>query len=516
MHDVVREARGLLPWQAVWGSTLAYLAVVPLATWLVLELAATVGGRRRSPASDAHWTQAARRRWEGFLLLQRSWMVTVLVLALLAYPFVGLFQPLGFRAMAGATFLASALGSIVVAWRLQRDEPEAEPLGRFARGRLRQASFLKLPAYAALTALLFLPEDPGAISLGIAVAVAALAAWYPFGGAPRLARWLGFAEEAPAELRAAIDACAHARGLSVRRSWLVDLPMANAFAFVLTNEIGVTRRAYELLAPDELEAIVQHELAHLAEPRGLKLARSAVLLPVMALPFVPIVGLGNALPLLGFVVAGLVVVLLFKRRFARHEQACDDAARHEIEDAAALARALEKLHRANRTPAVLSGKPMHPSLHDRMLASGVQPDYERPEPPSGVPQRRGSLAALLASGLLAYGALQWRYGAPVEGDPLASLTRGGGPWDLVRVGWNRALAGEHEPGLTLVRAGGALEPRNPWFAYELARLCIELDRDDEAREAIREASIRADAGHWGAEIEGELAGLAARLEEGAK
>lgn len=166
--------------------------------------------------------------------------------------------------------------------------------------------------------------------------------------------------------------------------WLSDLPFANAFAYPLRNEIMFTRRSMEILSDAEVAAIFRHELAHLAEPRILKLARFMGISCWFPFAFFEHLhlylgdGTFPVLFMVGFLGSRMTRILQLKLE----KRADAMAIISENESSAVYASALEKLYMANHIPAVIPTKNLtHPCLYDRILAVGVQPEYPRPLPP---------------------------------------------------------------------------------------------------------------------------------------
>jgi Zn-dependent protease with chaperone function len=133
--------------------------------------------------------------------------------------------------------------------------------------------------------------------------------------------------------------------------------------------------------------VTAHELGHLDEPWPIYLAR-------LSRPYV-VIGMISGIPLGGSfgVLAGLTLTVLgllgisTYRKLARKMEVRADLLGRENEgdSSGTYARALEKIHEGNLTPAVISSKrQIHPDLYDRMLESGVRPGYPRPDPPPGI------------------------------------------------------------------------------------------------------------------------------------
>ena len=80
-----------------------------------------------------------------------------------------------------------------------------------------------------------------------------------------------------------------------------------------------------------------------------------------------------------FYVLMLVAVVFGRRLSRRMEERADKFAREDQTSEGVYAKALEKLYRENQAPAVMPGnRRAHPHLFDRMVSTGVQPDFPRP------------------------------------------------------------------------------------------------------------------------------------------
>ena len=171
-------------------------------------------------------------------------------------------------------------------------------------------------------------------------------------------------------------------GLRLPRVWLLDVPMANAWALQLYNELMFTKRLMEICSDEEVEAICAHEFAHLAESKAAVITRvvgSFVYVPFLFLrPAIHAYGDGGLWLLL------LAVALLYPLRTIvgrQMERRADKFALQQQSAAGVYARALEKLCQENQTPVASGGGGTHPDLYDRLVAAGVQPDYPRPKAP---------------------------------------------------------------------------------------------------------------------------------------
>ncbi len=175
-------------------------------------------------------------------------------------------------------------------------------------------------------------------------------------------------------------------------------PIANAFALPSRSIVAATSRAMEILSDQELEQIMRHELAHLTENRIAQLTRFIPLFLYMSfLGLWPLLATFENASLYFF--PALVLAILLTRCLSalisqRLENRADNGTK--TEDPARYASALEKLYQDNLFPAHV-GKSFatHPSLYDRMLASGVTPGFERPAKPNSFIYIFGLLGAIV-------------------------------------------------------------------------------------------------------------------------
>ena len=94
----------------------------------------------------------------------------------------------------------------------------------------------------------------------------------------------------------------------------------------------------------------------------------------------------------------ILALVLFTRLYRRMEVRADAAARACEAAPGTYARALERIHEANRVPIVIaSRKHKYPELYDRLVEAGAPPDYPRPVPPPRGPLYAGLLILVLAA-----------------------------------------------------------------------------------------------------------------------
>jgi len=288
-----------------------------------------------------------------------------------------------------------------------------------------------------------------------------------------LSRAVGLVSAGRPELVRAAEGAAAASGHRPRFVWEIELAQANALALPWMQGVLVTRRLMEIASPEEVEAILRHELGHLREPWPMKVGRLA--LPVGAgvlLALLPVVWqdpLELAATLVGVIAlfAGSLVLRRYARRMEHHADA-------ELgEDHATYARALEKLYAENLVPAVIGEKRLtHPELYDRMTAAGHPPSWPRPEPP-----KKKRLGRLVLGGAIAVPLLlvAGPYYAPQgldarsEWDVAVTGGAGGGLFGVARA-WMRDGRREDAKALLLALQG---EDPSDWASVTAAGVLAE-------------------------------------------
>lgn len=191
-------------------------------------------------------------------------------------------------------------------------------------------------------------------------------------------------------------------GIHPRYLWLADSTIPNAFASPFTGGVGFTTRAMEVLDDEECRGVMIHELAHLTEPRSVRLIRLVGSMSIFVVAFVkPVLEQWGSFGLLGLVIVFLLIQRLLRSTVQRMERRADSAATAMAENSAAYARGIESLYRASHVPAVMPGNKMvHPHLYDRMESAGVTPDYPRPAPPARFSWVSVAFLAMAVAGIM--------------------------------------------------------------------------------------------------------------------
>ncbi len=388
-----------------WAGLLVVAATAYLAARIVtgLGLAVAFAGWRRSEGS--HWTERARRAWAGRQLAFCAWVfVPFPLLFFLVDPisFAALGRTWAFSRLVPATakdlllIVAAYLGVMrsLFGWEC-RVNPAAALTPRTRRGtwtfRVVLLALWTWIPYALLGKFLIGRTE---VHLAVVVVGVLAIAAYRLGGVFALLRWTGLQRPAPDRLLAVVDEIARRMDIRPRSVEVAALAQANAYALPMTGRLIVMDPALAVLDDDELAVTCAHELAHLGEPRWVAIAR--LLYALLGLFFIAppliLVSLAGWPDAFGAVFAGfllllipgLIAIVLFQRLYRRMEVRADAMASAVEVRPGTYARALEKLYRANAVPIVLGQKRGHyPDLYDRMIASGLVPDYPRPSPPSG-------------------------------------------------------------------------------------------------------------------------------------
>lgn len=311
------------------------------------------------------------------------------------------------------------------------------------------------------------------------------------GGHMVVARWLGIVRPADDRTRAIVAEAARRSGHTPARSWIGRTPMANAAALPSSNEVLVTDRALEMMTDEQLVAIMLHEFGHLKESKKSQATRFVGLLFLIAVAmWRPLSAWFTVYGLLAILVVCLLLAIRVAGAIQKMESEADTHAHeHGDDDGELYARSLERLHEVNLVPAVMAGtKQSHPHLYDRMLAAGVTPDYERPEPPpKGA--ARFLLFAVLSIALYVTESL-WLKGVRKDRDNgpdrvmLDFAWTGGDVDSLGELGfdWETTHPDKAE---VMLRAA---VPRTDWPAYPLLLARILIGKDaDEAREFLQRA-----------------------------
>ena len=487
----------LLPSWVRWFTPVCFGALTFLLSAISSALGARVaGGPLRRTAPDAHWTVFARNAATAQGGALYAFVLTIAPLGGLAAICAGVPGALTTGQMFLVLLVSSWLGQLAWQRRFRRALPlhESDRELRFRSAATHVAVFWS-GWLALVTAAAFMPRHPGPLAWTLWAICALNFVLSLFGVGLQMTTVPGLVREADERVRELVQGIAVTMNVHVRSVHVADLGVCNAYAYPFTRVLLFTESVLETLDDDELAAIVRHELGHLQESTGTKLQR--------ILPFFMLVPLSLWNPLLYsmepyMLTLGLLAYVLLARgsqtRGRKAETSADQVAT-EHSDGAVYARALERIHRRNLSPAVGHRRSTHPDLYDRIVATGIEPDYARPKPPGKWLARLGGVSSLLVT-IPVMSALYFVIQAPPpQGERAQLLALAVGPANAHELAaWSRTLTerGDHEAALPFARrayqrAGWSIEIQTQ-LVLTLA-LCHECD---EAREEY--AGLKRDIG----------------------
>ncbi|MEO0417143.1 MAG: M48 family metalloprotease, partial [Verrucomicrobiota bacterium] len=262
-----------------------------------------------------------------------------------------------------------------------------------------------LPLLVAVVLAVYTPFEWLRYGIGYLVFATILLVAIGYGGSYYFCKWLGLIKPADEEVtRWVHEEMSALEGSYLPAVYQVDTWMANAVAFVNHKAVGFTAPALRELTEPEVRAVARHELAHLLEPRSVKIARS-----LSGLTFLPLVMFKPLMTQFSFFVALITAILgwailtmLFQRLSRAMEERADQIGEGDGAEAGEprdYASALVKLYKMNLVPAVISKRPegSHPELYDRIKSIDDSLDFERPLPPElGRAKALGWIATILA------------------------------------------------------------------------------------------------------------------------
>ncbi|NOY90362.1 MAG: M48 family metalloprotease [Deltaproteobacteria bacterium] len=399
--DPLEAAREILPAWVIWGPLYSYLPLIFVWALVFTAAGAALGGlppARTQEEAPNSWVERARRAYPARLGTALLATFLPLFAAMIAWLFAGYLLPIGSAGLATLAFVSAWLGCAVVRYRVERRILGALTARLFVSGTLVRWLFFLWPLLLILFANLAADDRFGARSALVLGVTGVCFAALSFGANISIGRWVGLVEHADARVVAIVDRVAASVGRAPSGVWVAKTGLANAWILIIGRELLWTSRALEVLDDDELAAITAHELGHLSESRrvrSLRILRLMLFLPLCAArPIAGEFGIGTvALLIAGF----LFSMVALGRTTRRMESRADHVAHAHQGDAGTYARALERLYRANQSPAVTRGRGgVHGHLYDRLTAAGTTPGYPRPAPP---PRWRSSAASVLPLGV---------------------------------------------------------------------------------------------------------------------
>lgn len=476
--------RGLLGWSAVAGPFVVWPSMSALLAYAAVRLRARTL-RRHAPAACAHWTERARfadvARREGRLVAALVVMMTLCL-------GIGAWRTddaswLGGLLVVVASVCAVVSGHVGFLHAYPSLGPPEDVRGARLRGFVWPACvfgfWLFIPLFVAPFTT---PRFDTTTWLALASGMALLVTWSVV--ALPAARAFGVLVDPSDALLAQAHAVARRMGVEFNSLWVLRWHVPNAFALPLGRNIAVSDRLLELLNPEEVEAVLAHELGHLRERWPTHLTRLAGPFAWFSLSAgLPVYGAFGFLGVMGLYLAVVAVLILLTKVSRNAERAADGDARTHT-DSPTYARALEKLHEAALLPAVTIQRGGHPDLYDRMEAAGVCPAYAKPEPPNA----RGAIAVLMTTGIMVFVAmtfLQVRAAIP-GGDTFALTARHVivplDAYDLADASDQANLGGDRAGRARLAHAAFRMSPELPFVRIWWISVLVDEGRCREALE----------------------------------
>ncbi len=403
---------------ALWVPVCAFV-VSWAATRLGVELA-SIKARRLGP--EAHWTERARLWWPARRKMALGMFLGMFLSGAWANAFVGPYAatPRAVLIILGA--MGGMLGAMVTGRWVSQLLAGRKVSVRYYLKIVAADMVLRTPhilVLGAMLACLSVPMEPwrwGVIALGSVASIF----FGVVGGLP-LMKLLGWSRPAPPEVMSIVSEVGQRVGVQPRNVWIVDWQTANALAYPLSQDIALTAELLKVVNDDELGAIVAHEMGHLSEPLMVRLLRltPAIFLCLLVVT-IPLSLEFGIVPMIAALVVVFVLIIVLGRVRRKMEERADKVGHEHQGEEGTYARALEKLYRHNIVPVVMAHqRGAHPDLYDRLLSSGVEPDYPKPEPP---PRHRISSVVMtlvfgIGLGVCAFAPqLIWN-ASPHDGDP---------------------------------------------------------------------------------------------------
>jgi Zn-dependent protease with chaperone function len=480
--------------------TLVVAAVLPL---LTARLLAARYLRGLPPGGDERARQLAPFRRAAFLTglgqLQLAWMAGVTALGPAWAGSPGGPRALGFGLLcATAAFMAGGIGR-----RVEEPPRDRSPWYAPALLRLRLVPWFVTPLVAGLAAAELPiqggdPPTPHAGWLLVAFAACALATAY---GGLLVSLLTGALRIAPAELRAMAKDVARREGAKL--VLVLRLPthrarFVNAAAIPWARTMVVTDSAQRLLSEEQLRAVLAHEAGHLTEgPRSALirlLAATVVLFAVtvgapLAAPF----GTWGTVLSVGVpLVVALAAVISIQPHARRMEERADQRSAETV-GAVPLAEALRRIHAYAQQPMVTGRRRrIHPDLHDRLHAIGVDLGPPPPPPPRGGMRMGAFILLVLVAGPVAVHQATDLQPSEIRSAAAAEARRRLWiePWDasaMAALGWEARRSGNLKLARKRARRAARLGLSEPAYWELQAELRAAEGHCDRARELFGRA-----------------------------
>jgi Zn-dependent protease with chaperone function len=346
---------------------------------------------RRLP-EDSHWSQIARHYHH--LRIARTFAIIWITTAACASSY-GRLTGRGDGWMLALVGLAAIIGCMTGS-RWAARGLHLPPALRGGGAGTMLTGWLLFPGFPSILVLmaLTLPIGLQPAAWIIAAVILMINLALVMGGSVWLLQLLGLLRPVDPTLEMIVRKLATEQQLPLRRVMQTDLPMANAFAFPWTRDIGFTSATLATLDESELSSIIAHELGHLRENLVTRWKRLTGLLSIVTIGLAPAaLHDGQTLTALALFASYLLISRLCTWLHKRLEISADQHAHRSESGQGTYARALEKIHAASLIPAVLHPRHPYPSLYDRMTDAGVVPDFARPNPPGRMAPLIGGILA---------------------------------------------------------------------------------------------------------------------------
>jgi Zn-dependent protease with chaperone function len=277
-------------------------------------------------------------------------------------------------------------------------------------------------------------------------------------------------------------------GTRPRAVWVVPASSANALAYPLRKTIAITERLLEVLAPEELAAVVAHEIGHLKEGHKARWRLSLLWLVCSASFAFPFIDPDDTWGFAVALFAAFFLLMKLLRVWSRRREHDADNVALTVSKAAVYARALEKLYEVNLFPATQRGG-SHPSLYDRLERAGIEPDYPRPELPSRKPTFAGLIAVILFPVVAVAWPHLWQAASGDSAAVSAVVSQRAHPLGrLALEAWDN---GDTATAISLYRRAEELDVASPWYPRNLAAVLNQTGDCPGARDAAMRAHARA-------------------------
>ena len=389
--DAAQDVFRCLPTWFGWLRPLVYIPATIFLSWLVSRLAVGFALRPWKQNPDVHWTEKTRLGLPARLVLKWTTLILVAVfVALYSQMLPELVRiPYGlWLTMAG---LACVVGCLLNYGPL-KSRLMGRPYGIVQRLRVTVALRVLLGGFPLLELALvgfIMPQQFDSWACFLVVAITIYSLIWVLGGHFIASRWIGVLRPASDRARAITARAAQRVGVSPSAVYEISIDHANALAFPQQRAVAYTSKLLEILDDEQVEAICTHELGHLADPRYTRLKWMYVVFAVLVLPLVVLKPLfwqfgmtWVVYALIGYLFVFVLVGRIMRRIRQRGEEHADRVGTEHESESGLYAAALECVYRENLSPLAHLSSHGHPQLYDRLVASGIEPDYERPKPHS--------------------------------------------------------------------------------------------------------------------------------------